>query len=334
MSTRAPGNTCRASKTDPVQDWRPCASQEALHVRASVFADIRAFFAARGVLEVDTPQLCTAGTLDPSLHSFSLTSAGTAYFLTTSPESAMKRLLAAGSGDIYQLAHVFRETEQGSHHNPEFMLLEWYRVVFPLGRLMDETVELVRGVADGRLRDCAVERVEYRELFQRTLAVDPLAATLEELSELARELPGPAPALGDERDPWLDWLMGAHVQPRLPPRTLTLVTGYPATQAAMAQLRDDGVTAHRFELFCGPLELANGYQELADPHEQRARFEADLATRRRRRLAEPPVDERLLAALPGMPACSGVALGVDRLAMLLLGAHRLDDVMAFPIARA
>jgi len=312
-----------------VQDWRPCASNEALRARASLFADIRAFFTARGVLEVDTPHLCAAGNPDPSLRGFTLASGGRDYFLATSPEFAMKRLLAAGVGDIYQLAHVFREAERGNHHNPEFMLLEWYRTGFELERLMDETVELVRSVADGRLQDYAVEVVEYRELFRRTLHLDPIHASLGELRECAHALPVAAPALGEERDLWLDWLMGAHLQPRMAPHTLTLVTGYPATQAAMAQLREDGFSAHRFELFCGPLELANGYQELTGANEQRARFMADLATRRRRGLMEPALDERLLAALSRLPACSGVALGVDRLAMVVLGAQRLDDVVSF-----
>jgi lysyl-tRNA synthetase class 2 len=312
-----------------VQDWRPCASDEALRVRASAFADIRAFFADRGVLEVDTPHLSAAGNTDPSLANFRLSSGGTDYFLATSPEFAMKRLLAAGAGDIYQLAHVFREAELGAHHNPEFMLLEWYRRGFELDELMDETVELVHSVGDGRSRDYPVERVEYRELFRRTLRVDPIEATLAQLRDCAHSLEAAVPALADERDLWLDWLMGAYVQPAMAPHTLTLVSRYPASQAALAQLHEDGVTAQRFELFCGPLELANGYRELTDETEQRARFAAELATRRARGLAEPPPDERFLAALPHLPRCCGVALGVDRLVMLLLGEQRLEDVMSF-----
>ena len=313
-----------------MHDWRPRASHEALRARAGLFADIRTFFIERGVLEVDTPLLVGSGNPDPALHSLALTIDGQDYNLATSPEFAMKRLLAAGSGDIYQLSHVFRGGEQGRHHNSEFMLLEWYRVGFSLERLMDETVELVRSVADRRLRDLGVERVEYRELFERTLAIDPIAATLDEVRACALQLPGAAPALEDERDLWLDWLMGAHVQPVLAPDRLTLVTGYPASQAAMAELRDDGVTAHRFELFCGSVELANGYRELTSADEQRVRFEADLATRRTRGLVQPPLDERVLTALTQLPPCCGVALGVDRLVMLLLGAKQLDDVMAFP----
>jgi lysyl-tRNA synthetase class 2 len=300
-----------------------------LHARASVFADIRAFFADRGVLEVDTPHLSAAGNTDPSLANFRLASGGKDYFLATSPEFAMKRLLAAGAGDIYQLAHVFREAELGPHHNPEFMLLEWYRRGFELDELMDETVELVRSVGDGRLQDYPVERVDYRELFRRTLRIDPFGATLAELRDCAHSLKAAVPALADERDLWLDWLMGAHVQPAMAPRTLTLVSRYPASQAALAQLHEDGVTAQRFELFCGSLELANGYRELTDETEQRARFAAELATRRARGLVEPPLDERFLAALPELPRCCGVALGVDRLVMLLLGEQRLVDVLSF-----
>ncbi|MDH3712855.1 MAG: EF-P lysine aminoacylase EpmA [Gammaproteobacteria bacterium] len=312
-----------------MQDWRPCASNAALRVRASLFADIRAFFAAREILEVDTPHLSAAGNTDPSLANFRLSSGGRDYFLATSPEFAMKRLLAAGAGDIYQLAHVFREAELGVHHNPEFMLLEWYRTGFELDELMNETVELVGSVGDGRLRVCPVELVEYRELFRRSLGIDPIEASLGELRKRAHSLGGAVPVLADERDLWLDWLMGAHVQPGMAPKTLTLVNRYPASQAALAQLHEDGITAQRFELFYGSLELANGYRELTDETEQRARFAAELAVRRARGLAEPPPDERFLAALPQLPPCCGVAVGVDRLAMLLLGAQRLEDVLSF-----
>ena len=294
-----------------------------------MFAEIRAFFAARGVLEVDTPHLSAAGNTDPSLANFRLTCGGRDCFLASSPEFAMKRLLAAGLGDIYQLAHVFREAELGSHHNPEFMLLEWYRTRFELTELMDEVVELVRSVGDGRWQSCPVEAVEYRELFHRTLCIDPIRASLAELRECAHRLDPAAPTLADERDVWLDWLMGAHVQPAMAPATLTLVSRYPASQAALAQLHEDRITAERFELFYGSLELANGYRELTDASEQRARFAAELATRRARGQDEPPLDERLLAALPQLPPCCGVALGVDRLVMLLRGEQRLQDVLSF-----
>ncbi len=318
-----------------MHDWRPCASNRTLAARAALLADIRAFFAARGVLEVDTPQLCRAGNPDPALTSFVVGPEARDGYLATSPEFAMKRLLAAGLGDIYQLAHVFRAAEAGRYHNPEFMLLEWYRLGGSLlDSLMDETVALVRAVGGARVAQHAVHRIEYRDLFRRTLQIDPIEASLNELRECAQRQADSPPALGDERDLWLDWLMSTCIQPALAHDALTLVSGYPASQAALAQLRDDGVTAHRFELFCGPLELANGYRELTDATEQRARFDADLAVRRARALPRPPLDERFLAALPQLPACSGVALGVDRLAMLLLEAPRLADVLSFTTERA
>ncbi len=312
-----------------MQDWRPCATNRTLAERAALLAGIRAFFAARGVLEVDTPQLCAAANPDPALDSFRVPAHGREWFLATSPEFAMKRLLAAGLGDIYQLAHVFRAGEAGRQHNPEFMLLEWYRRGATLEQVMDETVALVQSVGDGRLRLYPVHRVEYRDLFCRTLGVDPIDASLQTLRDCAHAQPVPAPALSDDHNLWLDWLMGVCVQPALPAGTLTLVSGYPAAQAALAELREDGVTAHRCELFCGPLELANGYRELSDSAEQRTRFEAEIATRRARGLAEFPLDERLLSALPHLPPCSGVALGVDRLAMQLLGAQHLEEVLSF-----
>jgi len=248
----------------------------------------------------------------------------------------MKRLLAAGSGPIYQIGRVFRQGEAGRRHNPEFTLLEWYRPGFDHHALMDEVEALVTPVLATRLTAPA-ERLTYREAFQRHAGLDPHAATLEELRTTAQRF-GMARDIGDERDPWLDLILTHAVEPQLGRGRLTFLHSYPASQAALARTARDeqGVlVAERFELYVEGVELANGFHELSDATEQRRRFEADNAARRAHGLPEMPQDERLLAALAaGLPDCAGVALGVDRLVMLAAGATSLDQVIAFPIDRA
>lgn len=321
-------------------DWRPVPSLQCLRARATLFARAREFFAARGVLEVDTPIVVNAPVSDVHLHSATvqLAGLGAPLYLHTSPEYAMKRLLAAGSGDIYQICHVVRGGEGGRLHNPEFTLIEWYRLGLSLDRLMDEVESLVRVLlgeataARGRR-----ERLSYREAFLRELAIDPLTAS-EEMLAAAADSVGfrTSAARPARRDEWLELLMGVHVGPRLGRNALTFVYGYPASQAALAQLDPaDRRVAERFELYCEGLELANGFHELASVDEQRSRFEADNAARRRSGLAAAPLDERLLAALAaGLPDCAGVALGFDRTLMLALGAQQIDEVLPFPTARA
>jgi len=324
--------------------WRPSADLSVLRLRAELLAQIRAFFAARGVLEVETPALSAAAITDPHLASFKTCYSGPGsqhgrpLYLHTSPEFAMKRLLAAGSGCIYQIARVFRDGEAGSRHNPEFTLLEWYRVGFDHHRLMDEVAELVGMLLAGRLALAEPERLSYRQIFQHHLNLDPHRATVADLAACAetRNISIPTGMPPDDPDPWLDLLLTHCVEPRLGSGRLTFVHDYPASQAALARLRpDDPPVGERFELYINGIELANGFDELADASEQRARFEADLRERTRRGLPAGPIDERLLGALAaGLPDCVGVAVGFDRVLMVAEGAGCIDSVLPFTLERA
>jgi lysyl-tRNA synthetase class 2 len=311
-----------------MEDWRPGASQGLLQARAGLLADIRQFFAAREVLEVETPLLCSTGATDPALQLFA--SAGRV--LQTSPEYAMKRLLAAGSGPIFQVCKAFRAAEQGRLHNPEFSLLEWYRPGWDYRQLLAEVAELLAG-----LLDCSGYReTRYRELFLDQLQVDPFVAGEEELAALARRrLDLNFTAV--DRDGWLDLLMTHCIEPGLP-GGMCFVTDYPASQAALARVvnRDDGAAyAERFELYVDGIELANGYTELNDPHELAARLEGE-----RRRLAQAGLPDReldaalLAATRSGVADCAGVALGLDRLLLIQQGCRSLDEVLSFSWSRA
>ncbi len=306
---------------------------------------LRRFFADKGVLEVETPLLSSAATTDPQIHSFETryqgpgAAQGRPLYLATSPEFAMKRLLAAGSGPIYQVCKAFRQGEAGRLHNPEFTLLEWYRPGFDHFQLMDEVEQLVIELADGRLPDAAAERLSYAALFQRHLGLDPHTADSETLARCAAGFPALAGLSGLGRDGWLDLLMSHVIQPRLGQGRLTFVYHYPASQAALARIRqpaaDAPAVAERFELFYRGVELANGFHELTDSAEQRARFERDRAQRHVQGLPFMPMDERLLAALgEGLPPCAGVALGLDRLLLVFNGLTQLSDTVAFPFERA
>ncbi len=324
-----------------IHDWRPTAARAMLERRAELLALARRFFADRGVLEVDTPLVINAPVTDVHIHSarVSFDEAGAPegarpYFLHTSPEYAMKRLLAGGAGDIYQICHVVRALERGRLHNAEFTLIEWYRRGFTLDALMSEVEALVRELLSPEGARRRSERLSYREIFRRELAIDPFEASLETLEREAREAGFTAGSA--DRDEWLEFLMGVRIGPRLGHQALTFVYGYPASQAALARLDPaDPRAAQRFELYGDGVELANGFHELADPHEQRARFERDLDERRRLGLPAHGLDERLLAALEaGLPDSSGVALGFDRTLMLATGAAHIDEVLPFPIERA
>ena len=313
---------------------------EALRLRARLNRLVREFFDARGVLEVETPVMSRAGNTDPNIASFSVEFGGRTdgaprtRWLRTSAEYPMKRLLAEGVGDCYELGRVFRDGEAGGRHNPEFTMLEWYRVGWPLDRLVEETAALV-GAALGLVgRDVRLRTTTFRALYQDALGLDPMTAPL---AALQAAFPGRVDPEGLGRDDWLDLLMTHLIQPGLDAGTLLAVQDYPASQCALARVvrRGEVEVAERFELYLGPLELANGYHELTDAGEQRARFARDLARRRARAEREPPVDEALLAALAaGLPACSGVALGIDRLLMAMLGTPRIADVLAFDFNRA
>jgi len=322
--------------------WRPSADFDALRLRARLNAEIRAFFAARAVTEVETPVLSRAGNTDPNIASFSLEFSGRldgaprTRWLRTSPEFALKRLLAAGFGDCYELGRVFRDGEAGGRHNPEFTMLEWYRLGWDHRRLIGETAELVRAALALVGREASLREIAYRELYRERLGLDPFAASDEELrAALGEVVIDPA---GLERDDWLDLLMTHRLQPQFRRDEMLAVRDYPASQCALARVRADadGIeVAERFELYLGPLELANGYHELSDAAEQGARFDRDRGVRAQRGVAAPPRDEALLAALAaGFPDCAGVALGVDRLLMALLDSARIADTVAFDFARA
>ncbi|MGX2030206.1 EF-P lysine aminoacylase EpmA [Methylocaldum gracile] len=325
-------------------DWRPSCSLTALKKRAALLATIRQFFSARNVLEVETPLLCRAGVTDPNLNPFTTvlrqpgSSEGEQLYLQTSPEFAMKRLLAAGSGSIYQICKAFRNEESGRHHNPEFTLLEWYRVGFDLAELIDEIDALLAEICRDHLILAASERFSYRELFREHVGVDPLSASFEELAERSRVrgLPEAEALCGRDRSLWLDLLFSHLVQPRLGRGRITFVYDFPAFLPSLARKKpDDPLVVERVEIFLEGLELGNGFHELADAVEQEERFDRDLVIREENGLPLPAKDERLLAALrSGLPDCSGIALGLDRLLMIRMRAESIGDVLAFPTAQA
>jgi lysyl-tRNA synthetase class 2 len=313
------------------------ASLATLRQRAAMLAAIRAFFAARGVLEVETPALSRAGATDPAIESVTAAarSLGPApLYLHTSPEFAMKRLLAAGSGDLYQLCRVFRDDELGRWHEPEFTLLEWYRVGFDDERLMTEVAELINAAlrAVGAATRRTV-RVRYAEALQSAIGAPPEAPTAvltERLGRCGIDIP---PGLA--HDTLLDLAFATAVGASFDKEALTFVHDYPASQAALARLKPtQPPVAARFEVFSGGIELANGFHELTDAVEQRRRFEAERAARVRAGRHAAPLDEQLLAALAsGLPDCAGVALGFDRLVALALGHDNVASTMAFTHGR-
>ncbi len=319
--------------TDP--RWRPSASIVHLQARARILTQIRHFFAERGVWEVETPVLSQASITDLQLAWLEtrtpIAGRPTRLFLHTSPEFPMKRLLCAGSGSIFQLCKVFREDESGRYHNPEFTMLEWYRPGFDHHQLMDEMAELlalVLGRRDG-------ERLTYAEAFQRALQIDVHSIDDATLATLCRER---CQYAGAElsRDAMLQLLFSLCVEPDLGRQGPSFVHDFPASQAALARVRPGPpAVASRFEVYVNGLELANGFHELADANEQRARFLRDNAERACEYKPQGVPDELLLSALAhGLPDCAGVALGVDRLVMLALGAAHIHEVLAFPVDRA
>ena len=295
--------------------------------KARMLQGIRAFFDGLGFLEVDTPLLDAATNPDPQVQSVEARVNGRRCHLQTSPEFAMKRLLAAGSGSIYQIAHAFRDEEQGRRHRAEFLLLEWYAVGLDYRQLMDQVEALIRHLwpQAGRF-----ERLAYVEAFERHAGLNPLDAPLERLRKASAEAAAGINGSALSRDDCLDLLMSVVVAPAL--EGFVFIHDYPASQAALARLKaDDPRLAERFELYFGDLELANGFGELTDAAEQRARFAADNAERARRGLPVYPLDEAFLAALEqGLPSCSGVALGLDRLLMAMTGSRDIAEVQSLP----
>jgi len=291
---------------------------------------IRAFFAERNVLEVETPGLSNAGVTDPQLRSFSTHFQNKEYFLHTSPEFYMKRLLAAGSGDIYQLAKVFRDDENGRFHNPEFTLLEWYRLDFDHQQLMDEIENLLKRLMPEKCNH--INRISYQQAFISQLQIDPLDASTEDLKRCAKQHHINTPqGMQDNKDMWLDWLMLEKIAPGFSKSEFTFLYNYPASQASLARLDcEDDRIANRFELFFGELELANGFYELTDAQEQLKRFKKDNETRSQLKQKTMPIDYHLIAALKsGLPDCAGVAIGIDRLMMLHSNAASINKVISF-----
>lgn len=333
------------------EDWQPGASLELLKKRARMLADIRAFFAAREVLEVETPILSAASTTDPQIESFvshyngplpagGHDGRGGGCYLHTSPEFPMKRLLAAGAGSIYQICKVFRNGEAGRLHNPEFTMLEWYRPGFDHYQLMQEVEELVCALLPEAQRPTTgAERITYAEAFQQYTGVDPHRVTAAELQRWYSErAEAPVGMSGSDRDAWLDLVLTQWVEPGLATRGMVFMVDYPAAQASLARVHTnaEGVeVAQRFELYLNGVELANGFHELQDAAQQAVRFQQEQSLRKARGLPYVAEDKRLLAALrQGLPACAGVALGLDRLLMQVTGSTQISQVLAFDFGRA
>ena len=311
--------------------WRPGAGRDMLMARAVLLQRLRQFMSDRDILEVETPLLSDSAACDPQLAS--VATVEPAAYLRTSPEFPLKRLLAAGTGDCYELGRVFRGAESGRWHNPEFTLLEWYRLGWDHHRLMDEVAALVQRAGNGRFDDWPIHKTSYQQLFSEHTGIDPHEADCSQLAACMTDS-GLAPERLDHSG-WLDLTMASRVQPQMPEQALNFVYDYPICQAALARIRDDSPpVAERFELYLGTVELANGFHELTDPAEQRRRFAEDNRQRRQTD-SQVPHDERFLAALEhGLPDCAGVALGVDRLLMVMTGASHIDQVLAFPRDRA
>lgn len=315
------------------ETWRPSASTEALRKRAHLLDELRAWMRGQNVLEVETPLLSRAGSPELHLDSLHVSQAfpdGASGWLGTSPEFHLKRLLAAGAGDVYGVTRVFRAGEAGRWHNPEFTLVEWYRRGANLARLMDDIEALLEHLLPPGLAPGRPERIGYREAFVRHAGLDPFAASLRELQDRAGD------AREADRDTLLDRIAGLVVYPALGAGRISLIHDFPASQASLARIRPgDPPLAERVETLVAGVELVNGFVELGDAGEQRRRFEADLAARREQGRDCPPLDERFLAALEAeLPDCAGAALGFDRLAALALGAAGIAEIMAFPQDRA
>ncbi|MDI1223424.1 MULTISPECIES: EF-P lysine aminoacylase EpmA [Acinetobacter] len=317
-------------------DFKPTCDIQALKARAKLYRQIRQFFIERDVLEVETPILSQAGVTDVHLASVQaqrhLHGKKQTHYLQTSPEFAMKRLLASGSGAIYQICKVFRDDEHGRKHNSEFTMLEWYRPQFSLKDLMLEVTDLLNVVLAERFGEVRPTVLSYKHAFIDRLDLNPLQATLQQLKDAAHRV-GLNLDLGDDRLAYIDLLFSHMVEPSLGFDTLVFLTDFPPELASLAKtkLDEDGeFVAARFELYIEGLELANAYDELIDAEVLRSRFQADNAEREKLGLHVMPIDEYLLAALPNMSECAGIALGIDRLLMVVMNQMKLEKVITFP----
>lgn len=314
--------------------WRPSTSVDVARTRAALLDRIRDYFRHSGVLAVDTPAIAAAAVSDPNIDSLRITGLPTeaaALYLHTSPEFCMKRMLADGYPDIYSICRVFRGGELGRGHQPEFTMVEWYRLGFDLGAIIEDTLQLIAAALGEHVPPRPAAQTTYRDAFSDTVGLDPLTADIGALADAAGADESLILSLGEDRNAWLDLLFSTAVADSFAEDRLTVVTHFPAEQAALARLANDNPSvAERFEVFCGTLELANGYVELTGEAELRARFERDLETRTARGAATPPLDERFLQAMrEGLPECAGVALGFERLHMLYANVTDIRDVISF-----
>ncbi len=319
------------------KNWQPTATFANINARAKLLAAIRSFFSDRNVLEVETPLLAHYSVTDPHMQAITAQNplgGSSPFYLQTSPEYAMKRLLAAGSGPIFQICKAFRKGEASRRHNPEFTLLEWYRPDFDDHQLMEEIEGLLRAL---NANWPAFEKVTYHSLFEQHLQINPHSIDVGSLQKVARQYID-VQMDSDNKDDWLNLLLAEVIEPTLGIKAPVFVIEYPSSQSALAQLspNQQGVEiARRFELYIDSVELANGYFELNDVTEQRRRFNQDQQMREQLQRPTIASDQFLLAAMEhGLPSCSGVALGIDRLLMLLLKVHTIDDVIFFPVGRA
>ncbi len=308
--------------------WRPTAPLANLQLRAKILQQIRQFFDDRKVLEVDTPVLGQYTMTDRHISSLKVPTNEGDYYLQTSPEYAMKRLLAAGSGCIYQICKAFRADEIGQRHNPEFTMLEWYRMGFNHHQLMDEIDRLLQII----LKSPCSERISYADLFKQVLNLNIHSCTDQELHTQIQQAGWMENTSHLDRDTCLQLLMSHAIEPHLGQKAPAFVYNFPNSQAALARLNSDTPpTAARFELYIQGIEIGNGFYELTDPLEQEQRFLADQQLRMKQGEQAPQIDPRLLAALGhGLPECAGVALGIDRLVMIAAQANQLEEVITFP----
>jgi len=319
------------------ESWRPEASIETLRLRAQWLKQIRQFFEARGVLEVETPILSPASVPDPHIESMQAWVNGQPQYLQTSPELYMKRLLAAGSGPIYQIARVFRDGEAGQLHNPEFTLVEWYRPGFDQHELMQEVADLIHTLmgsdpTNPTIESDPIKKIRYQDLFLEHAGIDPLVIDWAAFLLWCEQNSLSCPVVqADGWDAAMDWLLSIVIQPVM--RGMIFVIDYPASQASLARLDPGNLTvARRFELFVDGIEIANGFEELIDVIEQRQRFERENKIRESKGLQSVPFDRLFLDALEsGMPETAGVALGLDRLLMCKTGSSRVADVLSFTL---
>ena len=324
------------------ESWKPSCDVKHLRLRAQMLATIRRFFDQKSVLEVETPLLCSATGTDPQLDFFSSfyhsSPNDKEMFLQTSPEFAMKRLLASGSGSIFQICKAFRNGEFGRFHNPEFSILEWYKVDFTLQQLMDEVAELIAEVLSGSYLLNSINKISYVELFEQVTGLNPLVFCQKSYASYAEKnaISDAILLCGDDHSMWLDFIFSYKVQTALDKQSLYMVYGYPAIQSSLARINlDNPAIADRFEVFIDGVEIGNGFYELADAEEQETRFDKENEFRLLNGRVKVEKDSYFLDALSaGLPDCSGIALGLDRLLMIVSDAQSLNEVIAFPFNRA